>query len=56
MDTLDWSYPRDDTMPTTYASINNDLRNLTVLFEEKYEGINCINTCAVDYLGYRVII
>lgn len=56
MDSLDWELPKTDVSPSTYTTINNDLKNLKALFELEIEGINTINTCTVEYLGRRIIV
>ena len=56
LDTLDWELPKTDTSPSTYNTINNDMKNLKTLFEQEIEGINTINTCSVEYLGRRIIV
>jgi protein TIF31 len=55
-DGLNWEMPKDETSPTTYSAVNSDIKNLQILYNYDLNYINCINTCAVDYLGHRVII
>lgn len=56
LDSLDWELPKTESSPSTYTTINNDLKNLKTLFELEIEGINTINTCTVEYLGRRIIV
>lgn len=56
IEALDWEIPKYDSAPSTFSSINNDLRNLKFVIETDTNGINTINTCTVEYLGHRVIV
>lgn len=56
VESLDWELPKTEVAPSTFSTINNDLRNLKSLYELDVEGINTINTCTVEYLGHRVIV
>lgn len=56
MDSLDWELPKNESTPSTYSAVNNDIMNLRYLNSLESERINCINTCTVDYLGNRIII
>ena len=55
-DSLTWEMPKDETSPTTYSAVNSDIKNLQILYNHDLDYINCINTCAIDYLGHRVIV
>lgn len=55
-DSLTWEMPKDETSPTTYSAVNSDIKNLQILYNYDLNYINCINTCAIDYLGHRVIV
>ncbi len=56
IESSDWEFPKSEVSPSTFSTINNDLRNLKTLFELELEEVNAINTCTVEYLGKRVII
>ncbi len=56
LDTADWQMPKSEIAPTTYSTVNSDIRNLKILNEIDLEGVKTINTCTVDYLGHRVIV
>lgn len=55
-DRLDWETPRQETTPSTYSNINSDLKNLQQIYSLDLPGVNVINTCAVDYLGLRLVV
>lgn len=55
-DRLDWETPRLETTPSTYANVNSDLRNLQQIYGLDLPGVNVINTCAVDYVGLRLVV
>lgn len=55
-DRLDWETPRLETTPSTYSNINSDLKNLQQIYSLDLPGVNVINTCAVDYLGLRLVV
>ena len=55
-DRLDWETPRSETTPSTYSNINSDLKNLQQIYSQDMTDVNVINTCAVDYLGLRLVV
>lgn len=55
-DRLDWETPRQETTPSTYSNINSDLKNLQQIYSLDLPGVNVINTCAVDFLGLRLVV
>lgn len=55
-DKLDWETPRSETTPSTFTNINSDLKNLQHIYSLDMNNVNVINTCAVDYLGLRLVV
>lgn len=55
-DKLDWETPRSETTPSTYSNINSDLKNLQQIYCYDLPNVNVINTCAIDFLGLRLVI
>ena len=55
-DRLDWETPRAETTPSSYTNINSDLKNLQHIYALDLTNVNVINTCAVDYLGLRLVV
>jgi protein TIF31 len=56
VDSVTWELPKTDTSPSTYSTVNNDIRNLQQLYRANLQGVNTINTCSVDFLCQRVVV
>lgn len=51
-----WEVPKSETAPTTYSTVNADIRNLKTLLLSDVPNLYAINTSSTDYKGVRVLV
>lgn len=57
VETEHWEIPKNDSAPTSYLSISNDIRNTKNLFLADIDDkIHFVNSASIDYKGVRVLV